>query len=151
MKRRNFWQAGLQVMLASSLAGTTFQAGCLGTIARNFNPCGTVLDCDPVEWDFMFHAFPDWDIDPTCTIPGLCGGQWPPQTGSGGAVNGGGGQTGTQTGGTTGGVNTGTGGFGTGTGGFGTGLTGGSTSTGLFGGSFGGFPGTSGTSGRLGF
>ncbi len=81
MKRLKTWQAGLRIMLASSLVGTVFQAGCLGTIARNFNPCGTILACDPVEWDLMFHDYPDWDIDPTCTIPGLCDGNWPPSSG----------------------------------------------------------------------
>ena len=80
MGRWNKWQAGLRIMLASSLMGTVFQAGCLGKLASNVNPCGTILDCDPVEWDLMFHDYPDWDIDPTCTIPGLCGGNWPPSS-----------------------------------------------------------------------
>jgi len=94
MKRWNTWQVGLQLTLASSLVGTTFISGCLGKIGSNINPCGTILDCDPVEWDLMFHDYPDWDIDPTCTIPGLCGGQWPPTSGGGG---GGGGDTTTTT------------------------------------------------------
>jgi len=86
MPRLRAWQVGLRIVLASSLVGTTFQAGCLGRIGRNFNPCGTILDCDPVEWDLMFHSYPDWDIDPTCTIPGFCGGQWPPSEGGGEAT-----------------------------------------------------------------
>lgn len=84
MKRLNTWQVGLRVTLAVSMAGTTFGVGCFGTVARNINPCGTILNCDPVEWDLMYHDYPDWDLDPTCTIPGMCGGQWPPGTGSGG-------------------------------------------------------------------
>ena len=89
MRPLRTWQVGLRIMLASSMLGTLFQGGCLGGLARNFNPCGTILACDPVEWDLMFHDYPDYDIDPTCTIPGLCGGQWPPGS-DGGAVGDGG-------------------------------------------------------------
>ena len=59
-------------MLAGTLPGVP-GVGCAGRVARNFNPCGTILDCDPVEYDLMMNPFPDWSLDPTCTIPGQCG------------------------------------------------------------------------------
>jgi len=58
---------------AAFLAGSVAGVGCLGAIAHNFNPCGTILNCDPAEYDLMMNSFPDWDLDPTCTIPGQCG------------------------------------------------------------------------------
>jgi hypothetical protein len=66
-----------QVMMAATFLGASFALpDCAGTIVRNVNPCGTILFCDPLEYDlaFMQDEFPDWDVDPTCTIPGLCGG-----------------------------------------------------------------------------
>lgn len=86
-------QAMIRLMIASSMLGTMFQLSCLNKVARNVNPCGTIIACDPIEWDLLWHDYPDWDIDPTCTIPGLCGGQWPP-TGGGGGGGGGGGDAG---------------------------------------------------------
>ncbi len=72
----------LQVVMAASLMGTVFQPGlgCAGKIAKNFNPCGTFLVCDPLEYDLSWYEisdFPDYDVDPTCTIPGLCGANTP--------------------------------------------------------------------------
>ena len=82
MERLKKQQAVLRVLLALSTMGATAYSvsvgGCLQTAARNINPCGTIVDCDPIEWDLMFHDFPDYDTDPTCVIPGLCGNQWPP-------------------------------------------------------------------------
>ena len=46
-------------------------------LVQNVNPCGTVLNCDPAEYDLVTKDFPDWDLDPTCTIPGQCGSVWP--------------------------------------------------------------------------
>lgn len=90
MKRYRHW---LQVLLAAALLGTTFQAGtgCIGTIARNVNPCGTILVCDPLEYDLMWtdqSDWPDYNIDPTCTIPGECGETPFPPAGSGTSASG---------------------------------------------------------------
>lgn len=83
MTRSQKW---FQLVLATSVMGTTFQlgAGCLSRAAQMINPCGTILNCDPLEYDLAFQDWvPDWDLDPTCTIPGMCGGTpFPP----GGAV-----------------------------------------------------------------
>lgn len=65
---------GLQILLASSVCGASFGlTGCLSSAASNFNPCGTVLTCDPAEWDLMLMdpTQPNWDYNPTCPIPGL--------------------------------------------------------------------------------
>ena len=59
--------------VAIGLGSCLFQATCLGTaekLRNNVNPCGTILNCDPLEYDLMFTDFPDWEVDPTCTIPG---------------------------------------------------------------------------------
>ncbi|UCD29544.1 MAG: hypothetical protein JSV03_03420, partial [Planctomycetota bacterium] len=85
------WQAGMRIMLAVLFVGTTFQAGCLSNILRNVNPCGTIIDCDPLEFDLLLTDYPDWDKDPTCTVPGWCGGsQGPLPFPSGGGLVGGG-------------------------------------------------------------
>jgi hypothetical protein len=76
-----------QILAAASFFGTVLQfpgAGCVGKIVNNVNPCGTILNCDPLEYDLAFHdMFPDYAVDPTCTIPGFCGGTPFPPTGDG--------------------------------------------------------------------
>jgi len=82
------WQLALTVILTGSLMGFMPDLGCismaarnLGRLSHNINPCGTILNCDPVEYDLLMNSFPDWSKDPTCTIPGLCGGVFPFGTG----------------------------------------------------------------------
>ena len=88
MRRMTKVRGCLRIMLAILFVGTTFQGGCLGTIMRNFNPCGTLIDCDPLEYDYLAYGLPenapDWDVDPTCTLPGFCGPVPFPFGGSGG-------------------------------------------------------------------
>jgi len=63
-------------------SGICFQAvGCLGGAAqflRNANPCGTVLDCDPLAYRFLTSGYegPGVNpvIDPACTFPPFCAG-----------------------------------------------------------------------------
>jgi hypothetical protein len=79
------WHTIVVRFLMVALSGSVMTLSCTGLtekLANNVNPCGTILNCDPVEYDLLTTDFPDWDIDPTCTIPGQCGGTWP--------VNGGG-------------------------------------------------------------
>ena len=68
--------------------GTVLQGSCLTTAMRQFNPCGTIIDCNPLEYDYLVYGLPenapDWDLDPTCTIPGFCGGTPFPFGGGGG-------------------------------------------------------------------
>jgi len=86
MRTQTKW---LPILLTSTLLGSAFQPGlgCLGRVARNVNPCGTILVCDPLEYDLLFNNendWPNWDVDPTCTIPGFCGNTpFPPSTGGG--------------------------------------------------------------------
>jgi len=121
MKIKNrFWKLALHLAMYTSLVSTMSLTGCLSKAARNINPCGTILNCNPAEWDWMFHNgdYPDYNADPTCVIPGQCGTTWPPtepgQLGSGGSTT-------TTTGTTTTGTTT-TGGY---TGGYGGGYSGG--------------------------
>jgi hypothetical protein len=62
-------------------AGTMFQVGgcSLGGITNflsNFNPCGTILACDPVEYEFVTSGYKGPgvrpDIDPACVYPPYC-------------------------------------------------------------------------------
>ncbi len=74
MKTNTKWRTGLQVFLAIGLCGSAFQVGgCLAALGRSFNPCGTVLNCDPAEFDLITSdpLEPDYDFNPTCVIPGL--------------------------------------------------------------------------------
>lgn len=70
------------VVSASMLLGVTCE-GIGQKLVHNVNPCGTVLNCDPVEYDLLTTDYPDFDKDPTCTIPGQCGTVWPPTDASG--------------------------------------------------------------------
>lgn len=68
--------------LQIAMTGTiSFQvAGCsLGdfrAFASNFNPCGTILSCDPATYNFLTSGYEgpgvDPDIDPACTYPPYC-------------------------------------------------------------------------------
>lgn len=74
MKTNNVRRIALQLVLASSVCGASYSVtGCLSSAASNFNPCGTVLTCDPAEWDLMRmdSSQPNYDYNPTCAIPGL--------------------------------------------------------------------------------
>ena len=74
MQTKNVRRIGLQLLLASSVCGATYSAtGCLSAAATNFNPCGTVLNCDPAEFDLLTidPTQPNYDFNPTCAIPGL--------------------------------------------------------------------------------
>lgn len=72
---------GLRLIGWASVAGLCFQAGgCgVGTAARflsNLNPCGTILNCDPVLYQFISSGYrgpgADPAIDPACTFPPFC-------------------------------------------------------------------------------
>jgi hypothetical protein len=59
------------------VTGSVLELSCGGVaekVVQNVNPCGTILECDPVEYDLLTQDYPDWDLDPTCTVPGQCGG-----------------------------------------------------------------------------
>ena len=60
-------------------AGTCFQiSSCssLGSYIANINPCGTVLNCDPVTYRFIQSNYQgpgaNPSVDPSCTYPPFC-------------------------------------------------------------------------------
>ncbi|HSW44035.1 MAG TPA: hypothetical protein VLM89_00515 [Phycisphaerae bacterium] len=84
MRRPRSCKAILTLTLTAAMTGPMVQLGCVEKLSKNFNPCGTILNCDPAEYDLMIYDYPDWRLDPTCTIPGQCGGVFPfNTTGSG--------------------------------------------------------------------
>ncbi len=68
--------AAVLLMLAP-LVGTTFAPGCVETALLAVNPCGTVLEnCTPQEWYELIWPIvnaPDYERDPSCSIPYACG------------------------------------------------------------------------------
>jgi hypothetical protein len=67
-----------KAMLAASLlfaGGTILSNGCINTLA-SINLCGTVFTfCTPVDQLNLLYPLlevPDWDTDPSCTLPFGC-------------------------------------------------------------------------------
>lgn len=65
--------------VAAGLGGLCFQFGCnlgLGSLLNNFNPCGTILNCDARAYQFVTSGIDGPgvvpDIDPFCTFPPFC-------------------------------------------------------------------------------
>lgn len=60
------------------LSGCDLVQGAVGYV-RDFNPCGTILACDPAEYRFLTSGYEgpgaDPDVDMTCTYPPYCGTQ----------------------------------------------------------------------------
>lgn len=79
MLKRRWSRVWMWGALAAALTMTLpVNVSCISKVAKNVNPCGTILNCDPVEYDLLMNRnWPDWDLDPTCTIPGLCNGPFP--------------------------------------------------------------------------
>ncbi len=78
MQRSRSWRTTALIFASA----TAFQFGGCGldgalAFAGNLNPCGTVLNCDPVEYAFLASGYEgpgvDFSVDPTCTFPPLCG------------------------------------------------------------------------------
>ena len=67
-----------RVMLTALVPGAmvfgSFLPSCKGLLTT-FNPCGTLLGfCSEEDIDLLFASIPDFDLDPTCTIPFATGG-----------------------------------------------------------------------------
>ena len=65
------------VALAIMSAGSVFvNIPSCEVILTTFNPCGTVFGfCEEEDLDLLLAGnIPDWDLDPTCTIPFATGG-----------------------------------------------------------------------------
>jgi hypothetical protein len=71
----------IRLTTLATIGGICLQlGGCLGSAvsyAANINPCGTLLNCDPVTYDFITSGYEgpgaDPDVDPACTYPPFCG------------------------------------------------------------------------------
>lgn len=56
--------------LAALTAGAAFQIPSCEGVLTTFNPCGTVFGfCNGRDIDLLFASVPDFDLDPSCTIP----------------------------------------------------------------------------------
>ena len=74
--RKGSWR---RVVVSLALGGSVLQLGFLPdctSLLRVFNPCGSILGfCEPEDLDLMLaDGIPDFDLDPTCTIPFATGG-----------------------------------------------------------------------------
>ncbi len=71
MRQRSSGSTSRWLVAAAAVTGCTLAIlpSC-ETVVTTVNPCGTIFGfCDPVDIDRMFADVPDWDLDPTCTIP----------------------------------------------------------------------------------
>jgi len=73
-----------RVLLAALVltSGSLFASSCLETFLMAFNPCGTIFAfCTEQDWlriiDPVITA-PNYDVDPSCTIPFRCDPPYPP-------------------------------------------------------------------------
>ncbi|MCG8409541.1 MAG: hypothetical protein MI923_30415 [Phycisphaerales bacterium] len=81
---------GMSMLLAG---GTVLANGCINTVA-SLPICGGVVQfCTPDDQLLLFLPvleFPDFNVDPACTIPGACGDAGSFDNGPGGIFPGGG-------------------------------------------------------------
>ena len=70
MSRSDLRTKGAWIGLALLLAGTAFQIPSCQSLLTTVNPCGTIFSfCEPYELDALLGDVPDWELDPTCTVP----------------------------------------------------------------------------------
>jgi hypothetical protein len=106
MSNFSTWRKRIQVALLAT-GGAIYQvpgAGCAQKVARNVNPCGTILVCEPIEYEYAVGNFdpfePDFEACPISVFVADCaGGVFPPITGGGGDGDGNGNANGQQQGG----------------------------------------------------
>jgi len=56
--------------LAVLTAGAAFQIPSCEGVLTTFNPCGTIFGfCNSRDIDLLFADVPDFNLDPSCTIP----------------------------------------------------------------------------------
>lgn len=82
MRKTTKRRAAIALLMLAPLIGTTFASGCLETTLLALNPCGTVLsNCTPEQWFTLVWPVieaPNYERDPSCTIPYMCGSPWIP-------------------------------------------------------------------------
>lgn len=76
---RKGWKRALAACLTGGVCfqfGGCSLLGTLGNFIGGFNPCGVILNCDPIEYNFLTSGYRgpgvDPDIDPSCTYPPYC-------------------------------------------------------------------------------
>ncbi len=79
MKRNNRGGTIRRALVSMALGGTVFQLGFLpscSSVLSVFNPCGTIFGfCEQEDLDLLLSdGIPNFDLDPTCTIPFATGG-----------------------------------------------------------------------------
>ena len=71
----------VSLLLSLAMGGTCLQLGACNLegivgFAQSFNPCGTILACDPATYRFVMADITgpgvQPDLDPFCTWPPLC-------------------------------------------------------------------------------
>jgi hypothetical protein len=69
------WRAAVSLLTGAVVFQLGFLDSCTGLL-RVFNPCGTIFGfCEQEDLDLILaDSLPDWDLDPTCTIPFAAGG-----------------------------------------------------------------------------
>ncbi len=61
-------------LLLTGAAIFQFGLGACADLTAFLNPCGTLLaNCTAEELDTLRFSVPDFQNDPSCTIPGACG------------------------------------------------------------------------------
>lgn len=98
MNAKRMRQGWAKVMIVlMPLVGGTLLGTCYDTVTL-VNPCGGNLLTEDVcseqdwwNWTFAGRTAPDYDFDPSCTIPGQCGANdlYPPNDPFGGGGGGG--------------------------------------------------------------
>ncbi|MGD8451661.1 MAG: hypothetical protein PVJ57_07565 [Phycisphaerae bacterium] len=77
MNRNRLLRLTVGLMVGAMLSGF---GGCsfedVAGFVKDYNPCGTILDCDPVAYEFYTSGYRgpgvDVGIDPACTYPPYC-------------------------------------------------------------------------------
>jgi len=81
-----FRKLGVRLLLIFLVVtcGRLYQSGCYESVLLGLNPCGTVLAiCTPEDWYRAISpalTWPNYELDPSCTIPYSCGAYPPPVT-----------------------------------------------------------------------
>lgn len=62
--------------MAACMTGVCLQGCGVASFLGQFNPCGSILECDPIEYRFLTSGYVGPGIapriDPACTYPPFC-------------------------------------------------------------------------------
>ncbi len=89
LRPRGFKNFLLSVLIPLAVASPFGLLSSCEGILTTFNPCGNIFGfCSEADIDLLFASIPDFELDPTCTIPfatgnGCAGGPILPNPGAG--------------------------------------------------------------------